>query len=118
MYLSVYEAIEHRYLLQFHYCGYSRIIEPHVFGHDRRFGDVLRGYQIGGADESGTHRGWKWFRTGKIESLQVLTSHFPGARAGADRTVERLERVYSRIDGMVAPGGLPAGLPVDSVVDC
>jgi hypothetical protein len=118
MYLSIFEAIENRYLLQFHYCGYFRIIEPHVYGHDLRFGDVLRGYQVAGADELGKHRGWKWFRTGKIEDLQILPTHFTGPRKGSQLTVERLDRVFCHLDGMVLPHGATRPLPSDSVVDC
>ena len=118
MYLSIFEAIENRYLLQFHYCGYSRIIEPHVYGHDLRFGDVVRGYQVAGADESGKHRGWKWFRTSKIEDLQILPTHFAGPRNGAHATVERLDRVFTALDGMTLPHGPTRALPPDCVVDC
>ncbi len=118
MYLSIFEAIENRHLLQFHYCGYSRVIEPHVYGHDPRFGDVLRGYQIAGADESGRHRGWKWFRTGKIEDLQVLTTVFVGPRAGAERTVERLERVFCHAEGLILLRHSTGSLPAEVVVDC
>jgi hypothetical protein len=118
MYLSIYEAIEKRYLLQFQYCSYFRVIEPHVYGHDPRFGDVLRGYQVAGADEFGNHRGWKWFRTAKIEDLQVLPTHFTGPRSGAQLTVDRLERTYSYLDGMALPQASPRPLPKDAVVDC
>jgi hypothetical protein len=118
MYLSVFEAVENRHLLQFQYCGYFRVIEPHVYGHDPRYGDVLRGFQIGGADQFGNHRGWKWFRTGKIEGLQVLPVHFMGPREGAQLTVERLERTYCHLEGMVLPHGSVRPLPAASVVDC
>lgn len=118
MYLSIYEAIEKQFLLQFHYCGYFRVIEPHVYGHDPRYGDVVRGYQIAGADEFGKHRGWKWFRTTKIEELQILPTHFVGPRSGAQLTVERLERVFSYLDGMALPHATTGTLPPGSVVDC
>jgi hypothetical protein len=118
MYLSIYEAIENRYLLQFQYCGYFRIIEPHVYGHDARFGDVLRGYQVEGADEQGKHRGWKWFRTGKIQELQILSTHFAHPRQGWQQTVDRLERLYCHLDGVVIPHTGTRTLPADSVVDC
>lgn len=118
MYLTIFEAIEHRYLLQFHYCGYFRVIEPHVFGHDPRYGDVFRGFQIGGADERGNHRGWKWFRVDKVQELQVLPVHFMGPREGAALTVERLERTYAHSPGMSLPHAAMGHLPAASVVDC
>jgi hypothetical protein len=83
-----------------------------------RFGDVVRGFQIAGADESGQHRGWKWFRTGKIENLVVLPTHFTGPRTGCELTVERLERPYCHLQDMPLPRGPIRPLPPDCVVDC
>ncbi|WP_089400677.1 hypothetical protein [Noviherbaspirillum humi] len=53
------EAIDQRHILELRYHGYSRIVEPHIYGEDRHGNEVLRCYQLAGGSASGERAGWK-----------------------------------------------------------
>jgi len=56
---TVRQAIEERRVIELRYHGYSRIVEPHIYGLDRHGDEVVRCYQLAGGSESGEHAGWK-----------------------------------------------------------
>jgi hypothetical protein len=56
---TVCQAIRERRVIELRYHGYSRIVEPHVYGADRHGNDVVRCYQLAGGSESGERAGWK-----------------------------------------------------------
>src|SRR5947207_14658022 len=70
-------AIEHRYVLQFHYAGGTRIVEPYRHGRSTAGNEVLRGYQVSGYSHSGNPTGWKLFDVGKMRELQSTGETFP-----------------------------------------
>lgn len=109
MYLTVFSAIEKCRLLYFYYDGYFRIVEPHVFGVERRGRDALYGYQVAGADEFGKHIGWKCYLTEDMHRVQVLDAHFVGPRRGFDRNTRTWQKVYVE---MPAEGCRPTSQPL------
>lgn len=97
MYLDIYEAIEHRHLIQMYYGDYSRIIEPRAYGSDSRGLDMLKAYQIAGCDTFGRHIGWKWFQAKEMEAVIVLSTHFVSQRSESTLRPRPLQRVYCQV---------------------
>ncbi len=97
MYLDIYEAIERRHLIQVYYGGYFRVIEPHVYGKDIHSIDVLKAYQLAGANELGRHTGWRWLKVSKMDALTVLSTAFPGSRPADGARARSLQRVYCEV---------------------
>lgn len=56
---TICQAIEERRLLELRYHGFSRMVEPHVYGEDKKGDEVVRCYQVAGGSESGERAGWK-----------------------------------------------------------
>ena len=52
-------AINERRVLELRYHGYSRIVEPHVYGEDKNSDEIIRCFQLAGGSESGERAGWK-----------------------------------------------------------
>jgi hypothetical protein len=111
MYLNIYEAIERRHLMQVYYGGYFRVIEPHVYGRDTRGIDVLKVYQVAGADELGRHVGWRWFKVSKMDAIMVLSASFSPVRPEDGLRYKALQRIYFQVapsrtgDGSSPPSG-------------
>jgi hypothetical protein len=59
---TICKAIEERRILELRYHGFSRIVEPHVYGEDKKGNEVVRCYQLAGESESGERAGWKLLR--------------------------------------------------------
>ncbi|MFZ5997459.1 MAG: hypothetical protein ACOYW7_08230 [Nitrospirota bacterium] len=73
-------AIGERRLLELHYHGYPRIVEPHVYGKDHHGDDVVRCYQVYGGSESGEEVGWKLLKVREISSLHMIETTFSTRR--------------------------------------
>lgn len=99
MYLTIFQSIENCRLLHFHYDGYSRVVEPHLFGVDRRGLDVLYGYQVAGADIMGRHIGWKCYVAKDMHTILALDARFVGPRVSYDPNFHTWQRVYVQVDG-------------------
>ncbi len=91
------KAIEQHRLLELHYEGQFRIVEPHVYGHDG--GDVilLRAYQIAGGSGSRAPVGWKMFDTAKIGRLDILDTCFEGARPDYQPQERVIHEIYRQL---------------------
>ncbi len=94
MYLLIFQAIEGQQLMQFLYEGYSRIIEPHMYGSDAAGVDLLCGFQIAGADEFRKHTGWHKYEVSKIEHLECLPTKYPGPRHPYRLYSRTFKRIY------------------------
>jgi predicted DNA-binding transcriptional regulator YafY len=82
------EAIRSRRLVQFHYDGETRQVEPHALGQDQSGDLILSARQI-----SGEAPGWRSFRLAKISALALSDRHFASARQGYNRAHPGLARV-------------------------
>ncbi len=65
---AVCDAIRRRAVIQFHYRGERRTVEPYLHGRTRAGKEVLRAYQIGGASGTGRRFAWKLFDLALIEA--------------------------------------------------
>ncbi|HNR12937.1 MAG TPA: hypothetical protein PKM59_06470 [Thermodesulfobacteriota bacterium] len=58
------------------YHGYSRPVEPHVYGRDKDGEEILRCFQISGGSESGALVGWKLLKVQDVSSLHLTEQTF------------------------------------------
>lgn len=72
MHPAICLAINEKRLLELRYHGYSRIVEPHIYGEDKHGDEVVRCFQIAGGSESGERAGWKLLKI--KEALVVLAT--------------------------------------------
>lgn len=100
MYLDIYEAIEHRHLIQVYYRSYFRVIEPRVYGCDMRHRDVLKVYQVAGANELGRHVGWRWFTVSRMDEVMVLSTTFSATRSEDGLRPRVLQRIYCEVPSL------------------
>ena len=78
--MTICDAINNRRLITFFYDGYSRTVEPHTAGIDKKGHEALRAYQIRGGSESGEFSGWKMFHVSEMQNISVLQEQFEGPR--------------------------------------
>jgi hypothetical protein len=97
MYLTIFEAIEKRFLLQFHYDDHFRIVEPHMYGSDAKGVDLLCGFQIAGMDVLAKRRGWNKFEVTKLMHLQCLPTLFAGPRPPYRLHSNTFKRIYCQV---------------------
>jgi len=71
----ILEAIKKRQLLQFHYSGGMRTVEPHCYGLTTKGNEGLRAFQVTGYSSSGK-LGWKMFDLSKVTSIIILDDIF------------------------------------------
>jgi len=78
--MDIAAAIKNRQLLRFRYDGYTRTVEPHIYGIDCKGHHALSAYQIGGGSESGQSVGWKLFHVDEISEGEILQKRFARPR--------------------------------------
>jgi hypothetical protein len=70
------QAIEQRRLLELRYHGFSRMVEPHVYGEDKKGDEVVRCYQLAGGSGSGERAGWKLLKTKEAVVVHMAETRF------------------------------------------
>jgi hypothetical protein len=75
-------AIENRFVLEFHYAGGMRTVEPYRHGRSTAGNEVVRGYQVSGYSRSHTPSGWRLFDVAKLRELRSTGQTFPHNRPG------------------------------------
>ncbi len=73
---TICKAIEEKRVLELRYHGYSRIVEPHIYGQDKKGEEVVRCYQLAGGSESGERAGWKLLKTKDAILVHLAETHF------------------------------------------
>ena len=108
-------AIQDRRVLNFHYDGRPRVVEPHAYGRTSDGVPVLHGFQIGGESSrsrtsrgggesaSGGLPGWRTFRAADITGLTIGEDTFPGPRAGHVEGRPRLDPVWAELPAPAQP---------------
>lgn len=94
---EIIDAIENRNLLEFHYDGHYRLIEPHTFGVSSKGNDTLSAYQTEGTSDRGKVPDWKQFTVSKIVGLKTLENTFSGTREGYTRGDSRMSEIYAEL---------------------
>ena len=75
------KAVLGRNLVEFHYEGGTKVVEPHIVAHNFQGHILLNAWFVRG-DEKFGERGWQDYMLGGISKLKILTETFPGARFG------------------------------------
>jgi hypothetical protein len=83
--MSISEAIGTKRLLRFVYDGYTREVEPHTYGIDKKSRRALVAYQVRGGSHSEEYVGWKTFHESQMRAVVTLEETFAGARQGYRR---------------------------------
>ena len=73
-------SILHKQIVELSYDGYSRTVEPHVYGRKNNELQLLC-YQIGGQSKSGRIPEWRLFKVDKISNYTITAKSFPGPRS-------------------------------------
>ncbi len=95
--MRIKTAIQNKQLLSFSYDGFSRTVEPHTYGLDKKGHPALRAYQIRGGSESGEYIGWKIFHVNEIRSLSLLQENFAHSRSGYKRNDPFFNSIYAQL---------------------
>lgn len=90
------QAIAQRRLVELRYHGYSRIVEPHAYGRNRRGDDVIRCFQLVGGSESGEGAGWKLLRVREAARRVLLETEFV-PRSGFRAEDPAMVEVYAHV---------------------
>lgn len=90
-------AIQNRCVLEFWYNGHLRIVEPHAYGLNRKFNEVLRCYQTGGTSDSGILPDWKFLELNQITLLTVTPRRFEGVRPGYRRGDRGMSTIFCEL---------------------
>ncbi len=69
-------AIRNRRTLQVLYHGYTRVVEPHIYGVDTRGDELLSCYQLSGGSASGEDTGWKSLKGAQLSDIRTTSRHF------------------------------------------
>jgi hypothetical protein len=93
---SLWNAIETRHQIRFHYNGKLRISEPHDYGIQNGRARLLT-YQLGGESNSGPLPAWRWFDVAKISDLEILDRPFPGNRPAPSGHHHHWDKIFLRV---------------------
>lgn len=69
-------AIRERRVLELRYHGYSRIVEPHIYGRTKHDEEVVRCYQLAGGSDSGERAGWKLLKLDEAVLVHLTETSF------------------------------------------
>lgn len=94
---SICTAIAKRTLLEFHYDGGSRTVEPHAHGISTASNEVLRAFQVGGYSQSGNPQGWKLFDVSKMGPIRILNERFATNRPDFNPADRHMSRVHCHV---------------------
>ncbi len=90
-------AINNLQLISFTYDGYSRVVEPHTFGEDKKGHSFLRAYQVRGGSKSGQVPDWRFFHRDEMYGVSVLQETFAGPRSGYKRGDEAFDTIFCQL---------------------
>lgn len=91
------DAIRTLAVIEFHYDGRLRIVEPHCHGTSRAGKEVLRGYQVAGESSSGKTLGWRLFEVDKITGLSATGESFSDPRPGYNPEDSHMISIHCRL---------------------
>lgn len=92
---EIINAIKNRNVIEFHYEGELRIVEPHCYGKTTAGNEGLRAYQIDGYSSSGK-MGWKMYDLGKADEIEVTEDTFE-LRSGYKKGDKGMSIIYAEI---------------------
>jgi len=93
----VCEAINNRQVVEFHYKGHLRKVEPHLVG-TRTTGNIeLSAFQTGGYSESRSIPFWRGYLLSGITNWNPTEETFNGTRDGYNQNDKRMTHIYCRL---------------------
>lgn len=90
------EAIKNQKVIRLHYSAGYREVEPHTYGLGTSGNELLRGYQTGGASQSGANQGWKLFKLDEVNSMDVTDDSFT-ERPGYKKNDSAMSVIHAEI---------------------
>jgi hypothetical protein len=90
------QALQQAKVLELHYHGYSRIVEPHAYGCDKNDDEILRCYQTSGGSESGERIGWKLLKVREAFSFHLTDITF-SARLEYKRNDKAMNHLFAQL---------------------
>lgn len=93
---QIIQAVANQNLIQFHYDGGVRIVEPHCYGLTTKGNEGLRAYQVDGYSSTGK-MGWKMFDLANATSLVILEDRFENPRNDYKKGDKGMSVIYREI---------------------
>lgn len=93
---TICNAIKGKQLIELHYHGYFRLVEPYAYGRDKSGEDILRCFQEAGGSESGESRGWKLLKVNEIRSINPQERQF-SIRSEYRRNDKAMNYIYCEV---------------------
>jgi hypothetical protein len=93
---QICNAIRGKNLIQFHYNGFDRLVEPHCYGVTTAGNEGLRAFQVGGYSNSG-EMGWKMFDLGLAFDIVMLDQTFLAPRPGYKKGDKGMSTIYCEL---------------------
>ena len=95
---TICAAVNSKQLIEFHYHGGFRAVEPFCLGvvmpSKQVNNEVLLCYQVSGHDEFGEPAGWKLFRLSEISDLKMIKENFAVSSRGYNPNNVTMTSVY------------------------
>ena len=93
IYSTVIHAIENMKVIQIHYKGALRVVEPHLVGRNVKGNICLSAFQIAG----GSGNGFRLFVLDQIAAAEATGDGFDGPRPGYNRNDLTMVDVIARL---------------------
>jgi hypothetical protein len=93
---KICQAIQENRVIEFHYDGHYRKVEPYCHGTSKRGKESVRGYQVAGGSNSRSIPFWRLFTVAKVRDLSLTDETFQGNRPGYNPNDKHL-RVHCNI---------------------
>lgn len=87
------DHIKNKSVISFSYKNTTRVVEPHLLGHDKDGDLTLSAWQLSG----GSGQGFRDFHVSKISGVATTGKNFERARLGYNPNDRTLSRVLCRI---------------------
>jgi len=97
MHSTIIEAIQQRRVLNVFYDGYTRVVEPHVYGINSAGHEAVSCYQVGGGSASGNPEGWKMLWISKLSSVTLTDQTFTPRTTPSPWVDKPMRRVYAQV---------------------
>ena|SRR5689334_10939165 len=91
------EAIERKALLEFHYQGHLRIVQPYCFGVSKRDKNVLRAVQVRGSSASNQLGIGKLWSVDEVLAPRILDETFAPNDPTYNPNDTAMKRIYCRL---------------------
>ena len=93
---KIIDAINNKKLLRVEYHGYYRLVEPHTYGINQKYHEILSCYQVAGGSESNESQGWKLLLVSEAQVISISDNMFMYARNGYKPNTNTMKRIYAQ----------------------